>query len=361
MLLWLLDLDIKKAFDCVHHKILVTKLQRYFNFSQNSSDLLESYLSNRAQAMKSNGHVSSLANLSTGVPQGSVLGPLLFIIFINDLMEIDHCYLFADDCLLMTYGSRMEESAANMERLINIASKWYDKNLLVLNATKTDVMTITNHKTGKPPDIALKDITIKQSRKIKYLGVIIDDRLNFKLNINKIKQKVYPIITNFERNRKYISPDLAALWYTGLIRPHLEYCAPLTFSTNLSNREVLLKIENRCIKIIDFWKPKSETRQQFDIPELTLRIKYLYLLSYYKLINNLVPIIDADLLPERLCSNTRLATGIGFRLALKSHRFSINNYGAHFYNNLPISIKTLSSLKVFKVALRRQILSECSH
>ena len=206
-------------------------MQHLLNFSSSAISFIKNYLTNRVQAMKANGVLSTTKSVFTGVPQGSVLGPLLFIAFINDLAEMNDCYLFADDCLLLTSGPNSWKATANMEQSITSASKWYDQNLLVMNASKTDVMTVSKSK-DEAPHLKFRAIAFKQSDKIKYLGVILDKNLNFKPHIKKMKQKLYPIITSFERNRKFLSSSLAALWYKGLIRPNLEYCAPLLFCSN---------------------------------------------------------------------------------------------------------------------------------
>ena len=138
-------LDIRKAFDCVNHEILVSKLLANFNFQSNASNLIKNYLFSREQAMKVNGCISKCSQIKTGVPQGSVLGPLLFIMFINDLMELQNCYLYADDCLLVTSGENPDISTKLMEKSIHQASSWYSANCLVLNSDKTDVMTISNN------------------------------------------------------------------------------------------------------------------------------------------------------------------------------------------------------------------------
>ena len=121
-------------------------------------------------------------------------------------------------------------------------------------------MTISVNDNISIPDLNFKNMSFKQSEKIKYLGVLLDNKLNFKCHIKKVKQKLYPIITNFQRNRKFLSPQLARLWYTGLIRCHLEYCASLMHSTSEQIKKEFQKIENRCLKIIDFNRTKDETR-----------------------------------------------------------------------------------------------------
>ena len=349
-------LDIRKAFDCVNHKILLTKLSQKFNFHNNAFNLIQNYLVDREQAMKVNGHISDCQKVLTGVPQGSVLGPLLFIMFINDLMRLENCYLFADDCLLVTSGETPIVSTEVMEKSIDQASNWYSENCLVLNSAKTDVMTISNTSGIKAPNLKFDNKSFKQSTKIKYLGVILDSNLNFKPHTGKIKQKLYPIITNFQRNRKFLSPKLAALWYVGLIRSNLEYCAPLLYTTNDYIKNEFLKIENRCLKIIDYNSSKDSTRKSFNIPTITLRFEYLYMLSFYKLVNNLVPIIDNALMPEKSTSETRLAKSNGFILSKYDFRFALANFGANKFNALPNHIKLCQSLKSFKSAIRSLIL-----
>ena len=87
-----------------------------------------------------------------------------------------------------------------------------------------------------------------------------DKNLNFKPRVKELKQKLYPIISNFEQNRKFLSESLAAVWYAGLIRPNLEYCAPFLFCTNDYIKKNILKIENHCLNIINFYRSKAETR-----------------------------------------------------------------------------------------------------
>ena len=168
-----------------------------------------------------------------------------------------------------------------------------------------------------------------------------------------MKQKLYPIITSFERNRKFLSSSLAALWYKGLIRPNLEYCAPLLFCSNDYIKKEILKIENRCLKIIDFNQHKTETRKSFNIYTILLRHKYLYMLTYYKLINELVPIIDKKLMPEKLKSVTRLAVSDGLRISNHNVKFSLNGYN----DDLPRDIKLSQNLKSFKSAIKNHILT----
>ena len=129
--------------------------------------------------------------------------------------------------------------------------------------------------------------------------------LNFKPHTGKINQKLYPIITSFQCNCKFLTPKLTALWYVGLIWSILEYCSFALYHEWLFWKGVF---ENRCLKIIeiDYNSSKVSTCKSFNIPDTTLLFEYLYMLLFYKLVNNLVPIIDSGLMPEKSTSETRV-------------------------------------------------------
>ena len=210
-------LDTKKAFDCVNHSLLLYKLNNYFLFDKSAYLLLQNYLTCRVQSLKYDSHISSKLPVYTGVPQGSVLGPLLFLIFINDIMDLKTCFLYADDCLVINYGPDSTSAAVSLERDLVNYTQWYKSNLLVLNATKTEVMTISKSQKLKKqkhlPLINFQDLQLKQSDNLKYLGCYIDSNLNFTKHVSMTKRKLHPIIKNFMSNRQFTSQQLAVLWY----------------------------------------------------------------------------------------------------------------------------------------------------
>ena len=181
-------LNIRKAFDCINHDILIDKLISCFNFGGDASAFIKNYLTQRSQAMKINGVISSMENIVTGVPRGSVHGPLLSIAFINDLTELENCFLFADDCLLIAGGKNPSLATAKMENHISNAFNWYQQKLLTMNSSKTNVMTISKDK-EMPPNLSFQNQSFKQVDKIKYLGVVLDNNLNFKRHVSKLKPK----------------------------------------------------------------------------------------------------------------------------------------------------------------------------
>ena len=149
---------------------------------------------------------------------------------------------------------------------------------------------------------------------------------------------------------------MAALWYKSLIRPNLEYCASLLYSNPKYITKELLKIENRCLKIIYCNSPKLLTRKLHNIPNIEDRLKYLYLLTFFKLINNKVPIIDQSMLPSKTHSVTRLSKNQGVLVGKSKCRFSIVLFGATLYNSLPPNITNTNDFKKFKSATRQHLL-----
>ena len=142
----LTTLDIKKAFDSVDHDLLLYKMCNYFQFNASTTTLMSSYLDKRHQSVKTNGVISTSRSIHAGVPQGSVLGPLLFIMFVNDITRSFPCYLFADDCIIEQSGYTATQAITKTNNLLVGVANWYECNLLKLNTTKTGKMVLSNRR-----------------------------------------------------------------------------------------------------------------------------------------------------------------------------------------------------------------------
>ena len=186
-------LDLKKAFDAVDHEILLNKL-KFYGIRGAFNKLIRSYLSERRQYVFVNESRSSLSKVEYGVPQGSILGPLLFLIYINDLSNCtsNSPRLFADDTWLIFHDhnlSRLEQLCNNE---LNKVIHWMRVNKLTVNPVKTRALIISPKFNDNTADIKLflNHTRINLSTNIKYLGIIIDKHLNFKDHLNYIESKL---------------------------------------------------------------------------------------------------------------------------------------------------------------------------
>ena len=184
-------LDLRRAFDTVDKEILLYKLECY-GLRGVVGDFLRSYLSNRMQYVDVNCVESELCNMNIGVPQGSVLGPLLFNLFINDAMiHLPFKKIFyADDGVLYVTGNSLDDCLEDVRYLLDALSLWLFKNKLTPNTDKTKLMMFSPHKVAQLPNISFNGNNLEWVDHIKYLGVIVDDRLNFVLHANLVKNKL---------------------------------------------------------------------------------------------------------------------------------------------------------------------------
>ena len=180
--------DLSKAFDLVDHNLLISKLHAY-GLSLESINLMRSYLSNRSQFVRLNNFISSTALMKVGVPQGSVLGPILFNIFFNDIFYfVNHSYLtaYADDSQIFSYDKNFEAITRNLSSSLSVLKHWFDSNFMQINPSKAKALAISRH---SPENISIPfdNTTIdSEGEPVKLLGVWIDSKLNFQHHISKL-------------------------------------------------------------------------------------------------------------------------------------------------------------------------------
>lgn len=181
-------LDLRKAFDTVNHELLLCKLTK-FGFHTSTINWIKSYLCDRQQCVIVNNVRSSLRACSLGVPQGSILGPLLFTLYINDLPSVcaAKIIMYADDTVVFAHGRTVEEVAHKLSLEMVAISNWLKNSCLTLNVEKTVAMFFTNRlKPQCLPHVFIEGIKIHNIDQHKYLGVILDSNLNFKKHIKHI-------------------------------------------------------------------------------------------------------------------------------------------------------------------------------
>lgn len=222
--------DIKKAFDTVNHDILLMKLKTY-GYSENILKWLRNYLIKRRQRVQIDNVMSDYLELSCGVPQGSILGPLLFLIYINDLpsflqMKIT---MFADDTTIQHFGNNLSEMKQEINQTLKSLTSWLKSNRLLLNIQKTKVVLFSPRNINHDFELTLNGIAIQQvgfkhaDKSLKFLGLNIDDRFNWKEHVRLVSNTIRKIMYTLFMSKQAIPFKLRHVLYNSLIKSRLEY------------------------------------------------------------------------------------------------------------------------------------------
>ena len=175
-------LDIEKYFDSINHKILILQKLKYYGIDTISLGWFQSYVHGRSQCVRVNDVMSDETPCHIGVPQGSILGPLLFLLYVNDLSQYvqnQNCNIFADDTIIYSFGSNVEEISCKMQGALDSIMPWYMTNRLSIIANKSAVMLIGRpYQVDDDIDIEINDVRIEQVQSMKYLGIYIDNKLS---------------------------------------------------------------------------------------------------------------------------------------------------------------------------------------
>jgi len=248
-------IDLKKAFDTVNHHKLVDKLEHY-GVRETSLDWFKSYLDNRHQFVSFNGHFSDYKVLTCGVPQGSVLGPLLFLIYINDLPNISQVlkfYLFADDTNIFFESPNL----ADLQNTVNVElkklSEWLKANKLSLNISKTNFVIFSSiNKPLTPVTILIDKKAIAQEEYVKYLGVLIDSKLTFKFHVKSLCKKVSRTIGVMYKLRPLVTQDILIKVYFALVYPFLLYAIHVWGNTFTNTLSSIFKLQKKIVRMITY-------------------------------------------------------------------------------------------------------------
>ena len=252
------SLDLSKAFDSINHSLILQKLSN-MDMSENILLWVQSYLSNREQRTKFSSHTSNKEPITSGVPQGSIIGPLLFLCFINDLPSIfqDKCKMvaYADDTQLIVDAKTLPQLVTKLEEIITLAQKWYTQNSMKNNIGKTEIL-IMNTRNINLKNIAVKikdegqQISLKPQSFIKVLGVLIDDKLNWCKQVNKVKRNSINATRNLHRINHLLPIKEKVNLYNTLIVPHFDYADVVWGGCGKVNSSKLQVVQNFAAKSI---------------------------------------------------------------------------------------------------------------
>ena len=345
----------------LNHNILLRKMKDQFGISNIELKLFESYLSDREQVSFVNGAMSAPKWIVCGVPQGSILGPLLFLLYINDLpdcLEKSTPCLYADDSQIFSSAKDCVELNANLNHDLNNVSQWLVKNKLQNHSTKTKLMYVgSNHNLAKIDNefpVMINDQLIPRVHSlIPCLGVKLDESLNWDEHIEIVCKKVGAGIGILKRIKPYVPANTLISIYNALIQPYFDYCSPLWGVCNKTLRDNLQKFQNRAARIIagaSYEIRSADVLRTLDWENLETRWYLTKATFLFKVLSNSAAPILKDSFTSRniLLNNYNLRNSqTDLTLPKPNREFPKRSFkysGAYLWNNLPLEAKQAQSI-----------------
>ena len=357
-----LFLDLCKAYDTVNHSILLDKLFKY-GFRGVSLDWLRSYLKDRQHCVRIGNAVSSRATINISIPQGSILGCIMFSLYNNDLPAVSDILkpiLFADDTALLHSDSNFNCLIQNFNVELIRVNNWLLKNRLTLNVDKTIAMIFTKrkHAVSNLNKLCIADKDVEFESRTKYLGVTLDENLSFKDHISNLCVKVSKSIGIMYRISYYVQPCVIRNMYNALIYPLLTYCILVWGGSADIHLNSLLILQKKIVRIITKSNYLDHSEPLFKQTG-TLKIGDLYyyscLVAAFKIRNTFSVAAHGH---ETRNSTTYCIPSFQ-RLAISQR--SLSYVLPYKYNNIPTYLKDVDQWRNFKPALVLHLINSYQH
>ena len=290
-------LDLKKAFDTVDHQILLKKLFAY-GIRGNILKWFESYLTDRSQYVTYDGVQSTILTIKCGVPQGSILGPLLFIIYMNDICNVSdllYTVLYADDTSVLVNNKDIEHLFKVLNDELHKLYIWLAANKLSLNTNKTYYLVFHRARIKLPNNrlgISMNNCVLNEVKQCKYLGVILDCKISWVQHIAYVKSKISKGIGIMYQARKYLNRQTLANLYNSYIYPYLVYCVESWGNVASCHLDPLFILQKKMVRIITFSNydaPSQVIFRELNILPLYHLVQNRISFMMYKYVNGLLP------------------------------------------------------------------------
>ena len=357
-------LDVRKAFHSINHEILLHKMHDYFGISGIHLKWFESYLSNREQQCMVNGQISSPKNIICGIPQRSILGPLLFLLYINDMpksLKYVTPSMYADDTEIYASSKHCDELVANLNCDLDHVRKWMLQNKLQIHPTKSKYMYIGSpynikNKTSSNP-ILINNTPVPRTETYTCLGVNLDERLTWEKHIDEICAKVGAGIGVMRRMKPFVPLETLKLTYNALVQPYFNYCSPLWDNCGIGLKDQLQKFKNRAARVIT--GSTYDTRsvdvlntlgwETLDQKRNNTKSIFMYKIIHVHAAPNLKQSFRLHREGDTLHDLRNRATDLALPKPKRDFgKRSFKYNGAIHWNNLPIEAKNTNSINTLK-------------
>ena len=354
-------IDLTKAFDLISHDILIQKLKIY-GFGDRCMLLFKSYLSNRTQSVYLHGDRSSKTCVYRGVPQGSILGPILFSLYINDLpLYINNttCDLFADDTSIHYASYDIDDISLHLNTSMKLVDKWCNANDMIIHPDKTESMLVCSRQKRQKLrntqlNIVYNNCTIKQVAKHKLLGVTFDQNLSWHDHISLLIKQISSTVFQFSQIKHFLNEHSRRLFYFSYIQSRLSYCSIIWGYCPPSTLKPLLSLQKRAVKMIGNIKPLERSMSNIFIEHKILPfsslVKFNTLLLMHKVVHQACPQYIKALFSfqDQRDSNRAIIPKTNIDLFKMSPSFR----GSKEWNTLPYDLRQINVSSFFKSKLK---------
>ena len=352
--------DFTKAFDTVNHNFLLQKLN-FYGIRGVINDWFQDYLNNRTQSTRYNNHISNPQCIKYGVPQGSVLGPILFLIYINDLPNIFtklKTILFADDSSLYLSGTETTTMINSANEDLQVFHKWCITNRLTVNLDKTFYMLFTNKPPHPLPPLIYHNNIIKRTSHHTLLGITFDDCMTFKPHISSLIIKLSRIVSLLFQIRSFMPNNILITMYNAHVLPHLLYCSPIWCNTYPTHLLPLFRLQKKIIRIInksDFLAHTQTLFKQCNILKIFDLNKLQIGIHMFTAVNTThhTHLQSQHTYPTRTRAHLRTPL---HNLTIFQHSLSYS--GPKIWNSIPYHIQNLSTTLSFKKQYKKHLLAQ---
>ena len=362
-------IDLKKAFDTINHDILLQKMERY-GIRGVGLNWVKSYIENREQYVQIGEYKSASSLITCGVPQGSILGPKLFILYINDICKVSNILnfvVFADDTNIFCAGENLQQLLEVVSVELGKLKLWFDLNKLSLNLKKTKFMIFGNKNIPLNTLVELKINNVKLERVYEnlFLGVIIDHQFSWKPHIKHVRSKVARSVGVLGKAKEVLNQRSLLTLYHTLIVPYLTYCVEVWGNNYVSNLNPLVTIQKRAIRIVHkvgFYEHTNDLFLRSNTLKFMDLVEFKTALLMYKVRNKSLPCNILAMFREREGGyNLRWDLNLKQASAQTTRRaMCLSVCGVKIWNSLNEDLKHSNNLVQFKIRLKANILAKYS-